>query len=735
MSITAFPVLARIIKEKGLLKTRIGTTTLAVAAWDDVAAWILLALSVSIVTGGGKYDALWTFLLLIGFAGVMLIPVRLILRKLIIKKNGDPREFTIFYFAAYLVCMFFSAWLTEYFGLHSIFGAFIFGLVVPREGHFSEKVSEKFEDFTTTFFLPLYFTASGLKTQLGLLKDGNTWGLLLLILSVAIITKIVGGSVAAKISGMSWRESITLGMLMNTKGLVELIVLNIGLDYGLISPTTFSMMVVMALVTTFLTSPFVHYLYPYHRIVEFENQTPGRTTLFAAVRTKNSVGALLGFLSLFARSRPKKYKLVFARAPMIHESTSSYVGENKDKVLRRVETTAQTLGVTAKTIELPPTDGTDGADLTSKMVTLSNAKNVNFFFATWRPDPEQVAALANDKYGQHPSYFTNAPRGDDVEAASGNNANDFEFEISGSKRIRLGPPLVHKIMAHKNFKSNLCVLMDRRLEATENNFLFVYSGSSHDITAARLVKGLLHNPAVTVEIVVALSKSSFASQKKKKMSSAKNNQLQSASQSKDVSSLANEDAVEMSGSITTSSKKGKSEMNKDSSLQASEATLANENADETPDSTVPTTNDDEPTAEQLLEKDSVLAAFFNTKRAGSVSLTILCRHNINESLANHIRESDAGLVIVGSDLNWQLATQEGVIHHKLAASTSTSFLFVTKHSAASSSSGEKGVSDDSQADSQDDLLVDAEDADEDDSVEEQEKKEISSDTSSSDSSE
>lgn len=222
MSITAFPVLARIVKEKALMKTRIGTTALAVAAWDDVTAWILLALSISLIGTGAKYDALWTFLSLIGFAVLMLFPVRIFLRWWLTKKNGEMREFTIYYFAAYIVGMFSCAWITQYFGLHSIFGAFIWGLVIPRERKYSEKIAEKFEDFTTTFFLPLYFTTSGLKTQLGLLNDFNTWGLLLLIVSIAISTKIAGGTFAAKISGLTWRESFTLGtsnealLLLNT---------------------------------------------------------------------------------------------------------------------------------------------------------------------------------------------------------------------------------------------------------------------------------------------------------------------------------------------------------------------------------------------------------------------------------------------------------------------------------------------------------------------------------------
>jgi hypothetical protein len=555
MSITAFPVLARIVKEKQLFKTRIGTTTLAVAAWDDVAAWILLALSISIVTGGGKYNALWTFLLLIGFAGIMLFPIRIALRKFLISKNGECREVTNFMFAAYLVCTFAAAWLTEYFGLHSIFGAFIWGLVLPRDKGFAQKLAGKFEDFTTTFFLPLYFTASGLRTQLGLLKDGNTWGLLLLVISIAITTKIAGGCFAAKISGMSWRESFTLGVLMNTKGLVELIVLNIGLDNKLISPTTFSMMVVMALVTTFLTSPFVHYLYPFHRIVEFENQTPGKTVLFVYLRNKNQVPAILGVLSLVSKGRPKKYKIVAAPATSFQDRPSAYMSEtHKDETLQHWEDTALILGVRVKSTNVS-IDSKSDPEMVSQLITLSAAKNSDFVFTIWSPHQQ-----------------------------------DEGSELGGS--------IVQKLLKDSKFQRNLCVLMDRGLSSTEQSVIFIYTGSDNDKEATKLVRAMLHNPSIRLEVIVAIDKHAIP---------------------------------------------------------------------------------EEPSKEKILE-DAILASLFNADRPGAVSMTVIHSGNINSSISNHILESDSGLVIVGSDLDWKMASKEGVIHHSIITKTQQSFLFITKRS-------------------------------------------------------
>ena len=628
MSITAFPVLARIIKEKALMKTKIGITTLAVAAWDDVTAWILLALSISLVGGGGKYDALWTFLLLIGFASIMLLPVRILLKWLLTKKNGQMREFTYYHFAAYVVCMFSSAWLTQYFGLHSIFGAFIWGLVIPREGRYAEKVGEKFEDFTTTFFLPLYFTASGLRTQLGLLSDFNTWGLMLLIISVAIVTKVAGGLFAAKISGMTWRESFTLGILMNTKGLVELIVLNLGRDHHLISDTTFSMMVVMALVTTFLTSPFVHYLYPYHRIVEFEHQMPGKTTMFVAIRHKYSIPAATGLLSLITKTRPKKYRVFFARSAQRHEVSSTFMGNNEDEVLEGVDTAAKLLGMPVKTVEMPYSDSNDNKSLVSSMVTLSSAKNANFFFTIWRPTPEEAFP---DTSSERVSFDTTTSSanvsGVDPEEA-------IVYDLEDHKRIPLGGTLVRDIVNNSRFSSNMCVLMDRGLGSTEANIIFIYTGTGHDAVACTIIKGMLHNPAVNLEIVVPVAKTvtkSYARRRK------------------------------MGGDANAATAATGGNPEADPSLNASGEI-----------------DDNAPTRAKLCEQDGLLDSLLNTKRGANVSLTIMYRTHLNQALANHIRESNAGLVVVGSDLNWQLAGKEGVIHHRIAAATSQSFLFVAK---------------------------------------------------------
>jgi len=467
MCVTAFPVLARIVKEKNLFRTRIGAVTLSTAAWADVAAWTLLALSISLISGGSKLNILWTFLCLIAFALIMFVPVRFGLRKLIIRK-GKAIPVTPTIFALIIVAILGCSWVTAYVGLHSIFGAFIFGIILPREGKFNVELAEKFEDFVTAFFLPLYFTASGLRTQLGLLKDFNTWGLLLLLISVAIITKIGSGMLSARLTGLSWRESFTLGVLMNTKGLVELIVLNIGLENKLISPTTFSMMIVLALVTTFITSPVVHYAYPYYRIIEFENQMPGKSVLVAAFADRRAVAPILGVWSMITSGRPKKYRLRTVHTQSLPDRPSAYMSNSHvDEVLEHASDLAQILTMKIRTNPLT-------YDETSQKVEqLSGASaqyNSNFFFMTWH--------LKHD-----------------------DSKDEYVFDYDDT----LGGSTVRKVFEDNGFRGNMCILLDRGLHSHNKRATFVYGGSPHDRQAAKIVKAMLHTAGAHVTVIYAMN--------------------------------------------------------------------------------------------------------------------------------------------------------------------------------------------------------------------------------------
>jgi len=267
MSITAFPVLARILAERRLLRTRVGAITIACAAVDDVTAWCILAFVVAVSRATGLDGAIRTTLLAVSYVLVMLWLVRPLVARMAARVAG-PEGIAQNAVAAVLVLVFLSSWATELIGIHALFGAFLFGAVLPKEGGFARALVDKMEDLVLIVFLPLFFVFSGLRTEIRLIDSPDAVGVCLVIIAVACAGKFGGSALAARLTGLGWREASALGILMNTRGLMELVVLNIGLDLGVISPTVFSMMVMMALVTTFATSPLVRWIYPPERMAQ-----------------------------------------------------------------------------------------------------------------------------------------------------------------------------------------------------------------------------------------------------------------------------------------------------------------------------------------------------------------------------------------------------------------------------------------------------------------------------------
>ncbi|MEH2246608.1 cation:proton antiporter [Nostoc sp.] len=261
MSITAFPVLARIITEKNLQGTRLGTLALTCAAVDDVTAWCLLAVAIAVARTGNFAGAIPTIIASIVYIGLMLTAGRWFLKRLA-KHYLRVGRLSQLLLAGIYMGVVASALITELIGIHLIFGAFLLGAAMPKNEDLVRELAVKTEDFVLIFLLPIFFAYSGLKTQIGLLNRLELWLLCALVLGVAISGKYVGTYVAARVSGISKREASALGWLMNTRGLTELIVLNIGLELGVISPLIFTMLVIMALVTTFMTSPLLEWTYP-----------------------------------------------------------------------------------------------------------------------------------------------------------------------------------------------------------------------------------------------------------------------------------------------------------------------------------------------------------------------------------------------------------------------------------------------------------------------------------------
>lgn len=253
MSITAFPVLARILGDHGLQRTPMGMLALTCAAIGDVTAWCLLSLVVS-VTEATPRAALVTFALTAAYIGLMLTAGRALMTRIVARLDRSTRagEQSL---SIVLAAVLLSAVATEFIGVHAIFGAFLIGAIVPHESRMARVAREKIEDVVRVLLLPAFFAFTGLRTEIGLLQTPADWLWCAVIIAIATAGKFGGTSVTARLTGLDWRDSAALGILMNTRGLVELIVLNIGLDLGVLTPRLFTMLVVMALVTTMMTSP------------------------------------------------------------------------------------------------------------------------------------------------------------------------------------------------------------------------------------------------------------------------------------------------------------------------------------------------------------------------------------------------------------------------------------------------------------------------------------------------
>jgi Kef-type K+ transport system membrane component KefB len=260
MSVTAFPVLARILTEHRLQNTRLGTLAIACAAVGDVTAWCILAVVVEIARDEATAIPLWAT---IGgaalFLAVMLGVARPLFRALLRRFERHP-TLPHDLIAGVVVVILASAWITERRGVHALFGAFIAGVAMPKHQPFVTGLFQRFEDLMLVLLLPLFFAFTGLRTSIGLISGGTMWGLTLLVIGCAVLGKLGGSTLAARVTGIPWRESASIGALMNTRGLMELIILNIGLDIGVITPTLFAMLVLMALATTFMTTPLLVWL-------------------------------------------------------------------------------------------------------------------------------------------------------------------------------------------------------------------------------------------------------------------------------------------------------------------------------------------------------------------------------------------------------------------------------------------------------------------------------------------
>ncbi len=259
MSITAFPVLARIIRDRKLTGTPLGMLAISSAASDDVTAWCLLALLIALIRSGSGINGLIIVGGVLIYAVIMLGPVRLVLTRIQNLFQNGRISFNTWMSIIFTILLF-SSWCTEILGIHALFGAFLAGIIIPKNLGLQSRIIDRISDVSMVMLLPLFFVYTGLRTQANMLNSGTLWFSFLLILVCAVAGKLGGSTLVARALGQTWKDSLSIGALMNTRGLMELIVLNIGYDMGILSAEIFSMMVLMALLTTLMTSPLLDWI-------------------------------------------------------------------------------------------------------------------------------------------------------------------------------------------------------------------------------------------------------------------------------------------------------------------------------------------------------------------------------------------------------------------------------------------------------------------------------------------
>ena len=332
MCITAFPVLARMITERNLQRSRVGTFTMACGALNDVVGWCLLALVIAISTSDGLgthpggyplVSALMTLIWTAVFGSFMLLVMPKILHRLqgLYERRGYLSQDTL---ALIMLLMLAASAVTDWIGIQAIFGAFLLGMAMPAESKFVRHITDKLEDFILLFLLPIFFAYTGLRTRIGLLDNAHLWKICLLVVLIATGAKVLFSLFSARISGLTWRQSGVLGSLMNARGLVELIVLNIGLSLHVLSPQMFAIMVIMALATTFITTPLLYMVYSPARqrreeATEEPRSKPEETRALVSVSSPQTAPGLVRVGSLLLGAGAGRLCVLHLNNPDEHE--------------------------------------------------------------------------------------------------------------------------------------------------------------------------------------------------------------------------------------------------------------------------------------------------------------------------------------------------------------------------------------------------------------------------------
>jgi len=372
MSITAFPVLARIVQERNLQKTKLGTVVITCAAADDITAWCILAAVIAIVKAGSFASSIYVILMAIAYVFLMIKIVRPFLKRigdLQAGKNTINRPMVAIFFLTLIL----SAYITEVIGIHALFGAFMAGAIMPENAKFRTMFIDKVEDVALVLLLPLFFVFTGLRTQIGLLNDGHLWITAGFIILTAVVGKFAGSALTAKFLGINWKESLTIGALMNTRGLMELIVLNIGYDLGVLSPEIFAMMVIMALFTTFMTGPaldFINFIFKSKKTEDESNDSDtARYRVLLSFDNPESASTLLKLAHDFTKKMNANKSITAINIAPVNEMHAYDINEYENEQFRNVIETSQELSLEITTHFKASTD------IESDLTQISNKGN------------------------------------------------------------------------------------------------------------------------------------------------------------------------------------------------------------------------------------------------------------------------------------------------------------------------------------------------------------------------
>jgi Kef-type K+ transport system membrane component KefB len=483
MSITAFPVLARIVQERGLSKTKLGNIVITCAAADDITAWCILAAVIAIVKAGSVLSAIYIIFMAIAYVLFMLKIVQPFLKRLG-DKHSNKESLSKPVVAIFFITLISSAFVTEVIGIHALFGAFLAGVIMPANMNFRTIFIEKVEDVSVVLLLPLFFVFTGLRTKIGLLDDWHLWGIALLIIAVAVVGKFLGSALAARFVGQPWRDSLIIGALMNTRGLMELIVLNIGKDLGVLSDEIFTMLVLMALITTFMTGPMldlINWLMPEKKSEEEIQDSKQLSTKYSILLSFGNAErgrTLLRLANSFIRKSPENASVTALHVSLSNDLNQFNAVEYERESFTPITEESQKLNMSVITMFKPT------VDIDKEITDTSNAGNFDLLLIGIGSSVFEGSLL-----GRVLGFTTKLINPERLYETITGKEPLFENTVFDERTRQL----------IKNAKLPIGIVIDKELEKVENVFLPIFS--IHDSFLLVYAQKLIHHSDARVTII------------------------------------------------------------------------------------------------------------------------------------------------------------------------------------------------------------------------------------------